>query len=96
MTAAPAVCPKCSSKEIHYRQSKRQTACFLSSVLGQPASPGWVVTLQQQAAAAAPPPASAAAEPDVSAELTQLAQLHEQGILTDEEFSAKKAQILGI
>jgi Short C-terminal domain len=51
---------------------------------------------EQQAAAAAPPPAPAAAEPDVSAELTQLAQLHEQGILTDEEFSAKKAQILGI
>ena len=31
-----------------------------------------------------------------NAELTQLAQLHQQGILTDEEFSAKKAQILGI
>ena len=31
-----------------------------------------------------------------SAELTQLAQLHSQGILTDEEFGAKKAQILGI
>ena len=52
---------------------------------------------EQQAAAAAPPPASEGqAAPDVSAELTQLAQLHEQGILTDEEFSAKKAQILGI
>ena len=51
---------------------------------------------EQQAAAAAPPPAPAAAEPDMNAELTQLAQLHEQGILTDEEFSAKKAQILGI
>jgi len=43
--------------------------------------------------AEAPAPA---AEPDVSAELTQLAQLHTQGILTDEEFAAKKAQILGI
>lgn len=42
----------------------------------------------------APPVAPAA--PDMNAELTQLAQLHEQGILTDEEFSAKKAQILGI
>ncbi len=46
--------------------------------------------------AAAPPPAAAPAEPDMNAELTQLAQLHAQGILTDEEFSAKKAQILGI
>jgi hypothetical protein len=45
----------------------------------------------------APPPAPAApAETDTTAELTQLAQLHAQGILTDEEFSAKKAQILGI
>ena len=51
---------------------------------------------QQAAAAPAPAPAAAPAEPDMNAELTQLAQLHSQGILTDEEFSAKKAQILGI
>ncbi len=42
------------------------------------------------------PSPAAAPEPDMNAELTQLAQLHQQGILTDEEFSAKKAQILGI
>jgi hypothetical protein len=41
-----------------------------------------------------PPPPPAAADP--TEELTKLAQLHSQGILTDEEFSAKKAQILGI
>ena len=49
--------------------------------------------------AAAPQPQyveAAPAEPDVSDELTKLAQLHTQGILTDEEFAAKKAQILGI
>ena len=45
----------------------------------------------QQAPAAAPPGAS-----DDMAELQQLADLHAQGILTDEEFAAKKAQILGI
>ena len=44
----------------------------------------------------APPPPPPAAEPDVAGELTKLAELHTQGILTDEEFSAKKAQILGI
>jgi hypothetical protein len=44
----------------------------------------------QQAAPAAP------AEPDYTAELQQLAQLRSQGILTDEEFEAKKKQILGI
>jgi hypothetical protein len=54
----------------------------------------------EQQAAAAPQYVEAApaapAEEDVSDELTKLAQLHTQGILTDEEFSAKKAQILGI
>jgi putative oligomerization/nucleic acid binding protein len=44
----------------------------------------------QQAAPAAP------AEPDYTAELQQLADLKAQGILTDEEFEAKKKQILGI
>ena len=53
---------------------------------------------QQMAAqqAAAAPPAAVPAEPDLNAQLTQLAQLHTQGILTDEEFTAKKAQLLGI
>lgn len=33
---------------------------------------------------------------ETTAQLQQLAQLRDQGILTDAEFSAKKAQILGI
>ena len=33
---------------------------------------------------------------DQLVEIQKLAQLHSQGILTDEEFAAKKAQILGI
>jgi hypothetical protein len=44
----------------------------------------------------APPPAAAPAEPDYAAELTELAQLKAQGIITEEEFEAKKKQILGI
>ncbi len=38
----------------------------------------------------------APAEPDYAAELEQLAQLKAQGILTEDEFQAKKKQILGI
>jgi hypothetical protein len=49
----------------------------------------------QQAYAAQQAPAAPAA-PDYAAELEQLAQLKAQGILTDEEFEAKKKQILGI
>ena len=54
----------------------------------------------QQAQYAPPPPQYAepapADEPDYMAELEKLAQLKNQGILTDEEFEAKKKQILGI
>jgi len=34
--------------------------------------------------------------PDPAEELQKMAELHKQGILTDEEFAAKKKQILGI
>ena len=49
----------------------------------------------QQQAYAQPAPAEPA-QPDYAAELAQLAQLKDQGILTEEEFEAKKKQILGI
>jgi len=54
---------------------------------------------QQQAAqqyAPPPPPPAAPAEDDQAAQLQNLAQLHTQGVLTDEEFAAAKAKILGI
>jgi Short C-terminal domain len=54
---------------------------------------------QQRMAAAAPPaaaPAAAAQEEDPTAKLKELGQLHESGILTDEEFAAAKAKTLGI
>jgi membrane protease subunit (stomatin/prohibitin family) len=41
----------------------------------------------------APPPP---AEDDPAAKLQELAALHTQGVLTDEEFAAAKAKILGI
>jgi hypothetical protein len=54
---------------------------------------------QAQAEPAAPeaaPAAPAAPEDDDMAKLQQLAQLHSQGVLSDEEFGAAKAKILGI
>jgi len=42
------------------------------------------------------PAAPAASEPEYVGELERLAQLREQGILSEEEFQAKKKQILGI
>ena len=54
---------------------------------------------QQSAMAAAPPPAPAAAPGitvDDAERLSELGKLHEQGVLTDEEFAQQKAIILGM
>ena len=49
---------------------------------------------EEQYAQQAPPPQ--AAEEDETAQLQKLAALHTQGVLTDEEFAAAKAKLLGI
>jgi hypothetical protein len=53
---------------------------------------------QEQAAYAEQPvaPAPAAGAPDYTAELERLAQLRDQGVITPEDFEAKKKQLLGI
>ena len=72
------------------RTSRRQMAMHdMNSGYDEPEYPP-----QQQYAP--PPPPAAPAQPDTYAELEQLAKLRQQGILTDEEFEAKKKQILGI
>jgi Short C-terminal domain len=53
---------------------------------------------QQQQAAPPPPPPPApapAAQPSMLDQLNQLTDLHTQGALSDEEFSAAKAKLLG-
>jgi hypothetical protein len=57
--------------------------------------------VEQQAAAAEQGRDQAYAAPapagdDMAAQIEQLAQLKDQGLLTEEEFAAKKKQILGI
>lgn len=50
---------------------------------------------EQQAQPASPQPApSAGGEDDVIAKLEQLGELHESGVLSDEEFAAAKAKLL--
>jgi hypothetical protein len=49
-----------------------------------------------EAPAAAAPVAPAAEEPAYMAELEQLNKLKEQGVLSEEEYAAKKQQILGL
>jgi hypothetical protein len=50
----------------------------------------------EPAPAAAPPAPAAPAQPDYAEELQKLAELKAAGVINDEEFEAKKKQILGI
>jgi len=54
-----------------------------------------VGAVAQAAPTVAPPPPAAPSEADTIAQLKQLAELKEQGILTDAEFAAQKAKVLG-
>lgn len=44
---------------------------------------------------ASPPPPAAPPQEDMLDQLKKLGELHTQGVLTDEEFAAQKARILG-
>ena len=50
---------------------------------------------QAQQAQQAPVPAPRAAGPSMADQLNQLADLHNQGLLSDDEFAAAKAKLLG-
>lgn len=81
------------------------TATAVSNGVSRRQVSRWDKKAQEQQAAApqqapAPQPAAPAAPPadDMTAkveQLKQLAQLKDQGILTEEEFAAQKAKILG-
>lgn len=68
------------------KEEADQAKGLLTQLMLAPASPAPV---------AAPAPA-APAEPDSMDQLKKLAELHQAGVLTDEEFAAKKAQLLGL
>ena len=54
-----------------------------------------LLTGEDEAPQEAQAPAQAAA-PDYTAELEKLAQLRDQGVITADDFEAKKKQVLGI
>jgi hypothetical protein len=76
------------------------TATNVSNRVSRRQEGRWANQEQQQASAAPPPQASAgpappAQEVDPIERLKELAQLHESGVLTDQEFVDAKAKILG-
>lgn len=71
---------------IAHREAEQVRTVLMQLVAGSHPS-------QQQAAPAPAAPAQAAA-PDVAAQLHQLAGLRDAGVLTEEEFAAKKAELI--
>jgi len=69
------------------------TATAVSGRVQRRQAARWDQQDAQQYEQEAPPPE---AEDDATAQLQNLAKLHTQGVLTDEEFAAAKAKILGI
>jgi membrane protease subunit (stomatin/prohibitin family) len=82
-TAVVAGTATAVSGRVHHRQAARYAQEDAEQYQQQ----------EQQYQQQAPPPAP---EDDSAAQLQNLAQLHTQGVLTDEEFAAAKAKILGI
>lgn len=72
------------------------TATHVSNNVSRRQARRWNEQEQQEAAQQPQPQQYAAPVDPTTAQLEQLAQLKQQGILTQEEFDAKKKQILGI
>jgi membrane protease subunit (stomatin/prohibitin family) len=74
------------------------TATTVSNRVSRRQEGRWASQEQQQQQAAqpayAPAPAAPPAQEDQIEKLKELGQLHESGVLTDEEFAAAKAKIL--
>lgn len=71
------------------------TATAVSNNVSRRQANRWAGQQAEQEAEEVPQQYAAPAD-DTAAQLQQLAALRDQGILTEEEFSAKKKQILGI
>lgn len=89
-TAAVVGTATATRNAVNRRQADKNVAAY-SNAMAQAAPPP-----QQVQYVAAPAPAPAAPEEDVLGQLERLGALKAQGILTEEEFAAEKAKLLGM
>ena len=84
-----------TSQAVRGRVARRQSEKFADrdQSIAATRGEGWARGTRS-AHATAPSPTTAATDP-VIAKLRQLAELRDQGVLTDEEFAAQKSRILG-
>ena len=92
MAAGTAVIAGTAGAVRHHQEQKYANQAAEQQAQQQALYEQGVAEAQAQVAA----PQAAAAATDPMAEIQKLAQLHAAGALTDEEFAAAKAKILGI
>jgi hypothetical protein len=96
MAATTAVVAGTAGAVRHHQEQKYQNQAVEQQAEQQAIYDQGYAAAQQPAAYAAPPPAPAPSPAsDLTAELEKLAALKTAGILTDEEFAAAKAKLLG-
>jgi hypothetical protein len=98
MAAGTAVIAGTAGAVRHHQEQKYANQAADQQAEQQAIYDQGVAAAQAQAAQQAayqPPAAPAAPAVDLTAELQKLASLKEAGILTDEEFAAAKAKLLG-
>jgi hypothetical protein len=90
-----------TASAVHGRVQRRQAEKFAArdADIAAQQTAAYEQEMAYQAPPPPPPPAAPAASggagTDVVSQLRALAELRDQGILTDEEFAAQKAKILG-
>lgn len=77
---------------VQRRQSQRWSAADQAAAAPAPAAPAPAAPAPAPVAAAEPP---AGLQAETIVLLKQLGELHSAGVLTDEEFAAQKARLLG-
>jgi uncharacterized membrane protein YdbT with pleckstrin-like domain len=90
--------PEEVQREIYQASEADQRHATRGPVAAQPVAPSTPLTPPAPTAETPPPPATSTAgpaAPNVTTELERLADLRSRGVLTEEEFQAQKAKILG-
>ena len=99
---ATAVSNRVSRRQANRWQTKQNAQAYEDQQMyGQPAyaqpayAPAPAYAQPTYAPAPPPPPQAAPAEDDLTAQLSRLGELNRSGVLTDAEFAAAKARLLG-
>lgn len=94
-TAAVVGTATATRNAVNRHSANKDVAAYNEAMAASQPPPQQVVYAQAPSEAAPPPPPAAApAQTDLVAQLNQLSQLHNAGVLSDEEFEAAKAKLL--